>query len=417
VVDPHDFAHPRLGQPLDAINRYGLPIARRAISLEPGAIVVAAMKRSGLPELGTETISEPFEILCRSIEEEARLHSLGRYVARTSLVGLLTTRARAIDLVAKRPEIEAAPFAPPIVITGMPSSGTTFLQRLLARDVGLRHLPHWEATAPLPTGSVLERDAPTDDRHRRSVSSARRLDRVAPAMRSRHEIDPDEPDDDTWLSAVDLASMRFEGMWHVPAFAEWYDGADLTQGYHWLRRMLAILQWYRAADRWLLASPQHLERFDELTATFPGAVIVQTHRDPLSAVTATAAAITYGRRMSSSHVDPVTIGRYWTWRTGRMLERNLAQRERLRPTRLLDVRHDQLLADPMRVVRSIYALAERDLTGETAAAMEHHLAERAGRDDDPRTVDERPEHHGIDPAAVRREFADYFERFDVPTEP
>jgi hypothetical protein len=397
------------------LNRYATPVARRAIRLEPDALVVAAMKRSKLSDLGTESISEPFEILCRALRDEAQLHALGRFAARSMLVGILTTRAKAIQLVTAHPEIEATALAPPIIIMGMPRTGTTFLQRLLSRDATLRHLPYWEANAPMPSGSPLDRDAPTADRIRTSERSVAFLDRAAPGMRSIHEVDPMEADEEIWLLGVDFASMLFESMWHVPAFAEWYDEADLTNGYRWLRRMLAILQWYRPADRWLLKSPQHLERLAELSATFPGAVLVQTHRDPVKVVTSTASMITYGRRMGTSAIAPSQIGRYWAWRTHRMLERNLRQRDRTDTPQILDVRFDELMADPMAVVRTIYARAGRELTDVAGAAMERYLAER------PRghfgVHDYQPADFGIDPDAVRRDFEEYTSRFGVPTEP
>jgi hypothetical protein len=391
-----------------------MPLARRVISLEPDALVVAAMKRSKLSDLGTEEISEPFEILCRALRDEAQLHALGRFAARSVLVGTLTTRAKAIQLVTARPEIESAPLAPPIVIMGMPRTGTTFLQRLLSRDPTLRHLPYWEANAPMPSGSPLDRDAPTADRIKASERSVAFLDRAAPAMRSIHEVDPMEADEEIWLLAVDFASMLFESMWHVPAFAEWYDEADLTDGYRWLRRMLAILEWYRPGDRWLLKSPQHLERLAELTATFPGAVLVQTHRDPVKVVTSTASMITYGRRMGTSAIAPSQIGRYWAWRTHRMLERNLRQRDRPDAPPILDVPFEELMADPMAVVGAIYARAGRELTDDACAAMERYLADRPRGHFGAHAYE--PEDFGIDPDTVRRDFEEYTTRFAVPAE-
>ena len=392
-----------------------MPVARRVISLEPDALVVAAMKRSKLSDLGTETISEPFEVLCRALRDEAQLHSLGRFRGAFRPGRHADHEGKAIQLVTTRPEIEAAPIAPPIIVMGMPRTGTTFLQRLLARDPGLRHLPYWEANAPMPSGSPLDRDAPTADRIKASERSVAFLDRAAPAMRSIHEVDPMEADEEIWLLGVDFASMLFESMWHVPAFAEWYDEADLTEGYRWLRRMLAILQWYRPGDRWLLKSPQHLERLGELRATFPGAVLVQTHRDPVKVVTSTASMITYGRRMGTSEINPSQIGRYWAWRTHRMLERNLRQREQPDAPPVLDVGFDELMADPMAVVGAIYERAGRELTDDARAAMERYLAERPRGHFGAHSYE--PADFGIDPEVVRRDFEEYTTRFGVSAEP
>jgi hypothetical protein len=284
---------------------------------------------------------------------------------------------------------------------GMPGSGAAFLQRLLAADAELRHLPNWEARAPMPSRSPLARDAPT-------------ADRIKASRRSIEPFDPMEAADDAWLLGVDFASMLFESMWHVPAFAEWYDEADLSDGYRWLRRMLAILQWYRPADRWLLRSPQHLERLVELTTAFPDAVLVQVHRDPVKVVATTAARITSIRGLATSSITPSQIGRYWAWRTHRMLERNLRQRDRPDAPPILDVHFEHLKADPLAVVGSIYERAGRGLTDEARRAMERHLTERSQRHLDAHTVE--PAQFGIDPRTVRDDHEEYTARFDVCVE-
>jgi hypothetical protein len=284
---------------------------------------------------------------------------------------------------------------------GMPGSGAAFLQRLLAADAELRHLPHWEAKAPMPSRSPFARDAPT-------------ADRIKASRRSIEPFDAMEAADDAWLLGVDFASMLFESMWHVPAFAEWYDEADLSDGYRWLRRMLAILHWYRPADRWLLRSPQHLERLVELTTAFPDAVLVQVHRDPVKVVATTAARITSIRGLATSSITPSQIGRYWAWRTHRMLERNLRQRERPDAPPILDVHFEHLTADPLAVVGSIYERAGRGLTDEARRAMERHVAEQPDRDLGARTVE--PSQFGIDPRTVHRDYEEYTARFDVCVE-
>ena len=403
----------RLRQPFDVVNRAATPIATRAIRLDAPALVVAALKKSGATDLATEAISEPLEVLCRSLQYEADLHALGRYGARTQLVSFLTTRARLAMLLEERPDVLDESLDDPIIIMGLPRTGTTLLQRLIACDPGIRSLPYWEALSPLPTSDLANHDAPIEDRRRRAAQSVRMIDRAAPDMRSIHELDPDAADEEIWLLAVEFASMFFESAWHVPGFAEWYDGADLTDGYRRLRELLCALSFYRPADRWVLKSPQHLERLSELAAVFPRATIVQTHRDPAVAVTSTASMITYGRRIGTTRVDPVQIGRYWSWRSERLVNRSADQRDRL-GTGVVDVAYSDLVADPVGIVADVYAASGRTLTPPARDAMATYLADR-------------PQHHfgvhryepadfGLDAAEIRRTFSDYIDRFDVAVE-
>jgi hypothetical protein len=401
----------RLSQPFDGVNRLTTPLARRVISLEAPSIVVAAMKKSGADDLDTESISEPLEILCRSLQREANLHTLGRIGARTQLTGMLVTRARLAQLVTTRPAILDVDVDDPIVITGLPRTGTTLLQRLIACDPGIRSLPYWEAMSPLPTSRLDDPAAPTDDRRRRAAQSVRLLDRAAPGMRAIHEIDPDAPDEEIWLLAVEFASMFFESAWHVPGFAEWYDSADLTDGYKRLRELMCALSFYRPADRWVLKSPQHLERLPELASAFPRAVHVQMHRDPATAITSTASMIAYGRRMGTRSVDPTQIGKYWSWRAHRLIERNLAQRDQL-GSAVHDVDYHELVCNPIATVRHLYSKIGRPFSDEARDAMMRHLSARPRHHFGPH--DYEPADFGLDARQIRRDFSAYIDRFDVP---
>lgn len=399
---------------LRVTNRLTRPLGRKLIRLEDHELVVRAMKRTALDDLGDDRISEPLGVLSRALDEEAHLHTFGRATARAQLVGLLSTRLRVADLIRRVPEITATPVVAPIIVIGMPRTGTTLLQRLIAQDPGLRSLPYWEAREPLPRKvDAARQDAPTADRIKRAVGSVKLLDRVAPEMKSMHELDPLGADEESWLLGVDLATMLFEATWHVPSFAEWYDSADLTRGYQWLRTVLQVLQWYRPGERWILRSPQHLEQLGPLLSVFPDATVVQTHRDPVRVVESFASMISYGRHIASDSVDPVTIRKYWSWRIGVMLRRSMEQRPP-GDLRFIDVQFTDLMADPCATVGRIYEAADRELSDETLGLMRRWLA--ANLPGGHGAHGSRVSDQGLDDATVRRGFSDYTEHFGVAIE-
>jgi hypothetical protein len=402
-VSAAELADPRLPWPLRAANRLGGPLARR-LSLEPEALCAAAERRTGLADFGSASFREPLGVLCRALEHEARLTALGRVSARLQLVGLLSTRLRALDLLRRRPEIEAEKVGAPIVILGMPRTGTTALQRLLSRDPRLRSLPYWEALAPLPDGDAAERAADPAPRVERARRSLRFLHWAAPRMQAMHEMDAVEPDEEIWLLALDLTTMLFEAVWNVPSFRAWYERADLRGGYGFLRRMLQVLQWYRPGERWLLKSPQHMEQLPLLFETFPDALVVQTHRDPLEVTASFASMASYGRRMNEAHPDPSAIARYWAARIETMLRRSQEGRAGLPPERFVDVRFEDIAADPLAVVRRIGEAARLAPSAEAEAAMRRWLAANPRGKHGGHSY--RLEDFGLDPAELRRRMGD-----------
>ena len=404
---------PALPWPVRAMNALGRPVAPRLLSLDPDDLVRAARRRTRLDDLGDDRFREPLRTLTRALEDEARLTVLGRVAARAQLTGLLATRLRVEDLLRRRPAILGERVVAPIVVVGMPRTGTTMLHRLLAADPGLRSLPYWEALNPLPPGDATVVPPPPDPRIRTAERSLAVLHWCAPAMLAMHEMAARAPDEEIWLLAIDFATMLFEASYRVPSFAAWYDAHDQTPGYRWLRRMLQVLQWYRRGDRWVLKSPQHLGQLGPLRAVFPDAVVVQTHRDPVKVVASFASMTSYGARMNTDAVDPPAIAAHWLGRIETLLRRSAEDRP-ADGARFVDVRFDELMRDPLAVVRRIYAVADRPLTPAAEQAMRAWLAANPRAKHGAHVY--RLSDFALDAADVRRRFAAYVARFDVPSE-
>jgi hypothetical protein len=61
------------------------------------------------------------------------------------LVGNLINRLRLQALLTDHPEIADIPIERPIIICGLPRTGTTHLHNLMAADPDLRQLSYWES--------------------------------------------------------------------------------------------------------------------------------------------------------------------------------------------------------------------------------------------------------------------------------
>jgi hypothetical protein len=297
----------------------------------------------------------------------------------------------------------------------MPRTGTTILQRALAQDPSLRSLPYWEGLFPLPSGDAAQRPDPNvpDPRIAKARQSLKILHYAAPLMLSMHEIEAEAPDEEIWLLAVDFATMLFEASYRVPSFRDWYCTHDQLPGYRYLYTMLQVLQWYRPAERWLLKSPQHLEQLPALLDVFPDATVVQTHRDPVMVTASFCSMATYGRRMNSRHIDPRDIGAYWAARIERMLRHSVDDRP-VDDHRFVDVHFRDLVADPIAVVKHIYAIADHELTDDAETRMRRYLAANPRGKHGAHTY--RLEDYGLDADERRAAFDFYTQRFAVPTE-
>ncbi len=404
VID--DYAEPRFSPQaratLEAI------AAAPAPPFEPEALLAAAREQTGLDDFGDGWFREPLDVLCRAIPEEAGLSAAGRVMAAGSLVGMLANRLRVEDLLRRHPEIEDIPIDRPIVIAGLPRTGTTHLHNLLSADPALRSLPYWESLEPVPA-QIPPPDP--DPRIERAAMATGFTDVVMPHFKAMHEMTPDHVHEEIQLLAITLATMLLETQWHVPSYRDWFKATDQTPAYAYLRRILQALQWLRGGERWVLKSPQHLEQFGVLRAVFPDATVVCTHRDPVAVTASLVTMVSYGARTSQERPDPTRTGRYWAERVEDLLTACVRDRELLPAGQSVDVRFNDFMADEWGTVEQIYAVADQPLPASSREAMQTYVREH------PRGRHGKVRYDlttfGLDPAEREEALAGYRHRFGV----
>jgi hypothetical protein len=406
-----DFANPDTPWLLRAFNTASRPFAERLFSLNAEELLATARERTGLDDFGPPGWRHQYVLLMRALTDEADLSPLGRYNVREVLLSLLEARLKAERLLVDHPEILDVPVGAPIIIYGLPRTGTTLLQRLIARDEGLRHLKYWESENPMPLGNAEKPLPEPDPRIRRAKIRLALLHWAAPMVVDMHEMKAEEADEELWLMAMDFASFFFTGGYFVPSYTDWLANTDLTESYRYLYKMLQIMQWYRPGERWILKSPQHLGHVRALLNVFPDATLVQTHRDPCTAAGSILSTIAYAARFNTEHPNPVAIGESVNGMLEGMLRQSIEQRP-VGDDRFVDVHFRKLVGDPIAEVRRIYAKADRQLTPDSEAAMRRYLATERGRGHAKHVYDLAD--FGLDHAERRQALRFYSERFDVP---
>lgn len=376
-------------------------------TIEPEALKDLARARTGLSEFGEAPLEEPLSILCRSLNEEVELHALGRTYARQQLLGLLSTRLRLVDLWKRHPEILEIEIERPIIIIGLPRSGTTILHKLLGRDPMRRTSPFWEQVMPLPIGEAAP--GGQDPRIALAQASLDTLYAVAPDFAAMHEMKVDEPDEDITQLIHGFSSKQFEWSYAVPSYVRFYQNADHTIGYEWFKRVLQTSQWLRPGPtRWVLKAPQHLEHLGALTTAFPSAILVQTHRDPTDAVISLASMTCYGQRRYFDHPNPHFAGPNMANIVERLLRKGEEARSAI-PQPFVDLIFQDLLDDPIACVRRIYTAAGDALDPEAEARMSAWITEnKQGKHG---KHEYAPGDVGLELEPLRQRFAFYRHRF------
>jgi hypothetical protein len=378
-----------------------------ACPLDSAALHEQARTETGLRDFGARDYEERLDVLLAAMRDIDGLDGPGRLNLYSQLLQMLRNRLLLTDLLTRHPEIHEIELVPPVVIAGLPRTGTTHLHNLLAAGPTFRTLPYWESMEPLPMPAEV--DVEPDPRRARSDLAVDFMSAAMPHFALMHEMTTDHVHEEIQLLANDFSTMFFETVAEVPAYRDYYLAHDQTPHYRYLRTQLQALQHVRGGRRWLLKSPQHLEQLPVLEKVFPDLTVVVTHRDPVPVTISMATMVVYASRMHRTPVPATEIGRYWGDRIDRMLTSLVADRDAVPAERSVDVRFDEFMADDLAMAERIYELAGEPVTAEAQSAMADYLAgHERGRLG---TIDYRAGDVGLDVDQLRERFAPYVARF------
>ena len=378
-----------------------------AISVD--SLVSAAMKSAKLRDFGGDTFLEPLSQFVDSLGQAAELHPFGRFYIKQMLSSLLANRLQLIDLWARQPEILDQSITSPIIILGLPRTGTSFLFNQLAEDPCHRSLSNWEATvAQVPPHGRY--DWAGDPRRRIGRYALRLQNYLAPQMREIHTFYLDGPEECTPLLMQGFATLAMAAMFDVPAYSQWLSTADHEPTYVHFKRILQTLQWKYPGERWLLKSPSHIDAVDSILKVFPDARFVQAHRDPVKAVASFASLCASFRGVCSSSVDMHEVGEQALDRLATDFERYLEVRKQCDSSSFFDLQYRDLLAEPLATVGEIYEHFNLPFSTEAKLKMGVYL----NKDRDGGGHQYRPEDFGLTAESIRSRFQVYIDTFNIP---
>ena len=320
--------------------------------LEKDDLIKAARKATGLSDLGSMFWDEPLERMLTSLNEEARLTPIGRFISKQRLINLLAVRLRAEDLFKKHPEILEQELYPVLVVIGLQRTGTTKLQRLLASDPDNRALMSWEALNPAPIKGDKD-----DGRNRIKVArtSEKALKVMSPGFFAIHPVEHLAPEEDVLLLDVSFMSQTAEAITHVPSYANWLEQTDQSLAYAYAVKLLKLLQWQRPAKRWVLKTPHHLEFLDLVDKHYGEVQYIWTHRNVYECIPSFLSMVSYSRVMFSDVVDKHEVTEHWVRKNGYMLDRALEFHEKNgHRIDFTDIDYKELVSDSLGVLHRIY---------------------------------------------------------------
>jgi hypothetical protein len=340
-----------------------------------------AAKFTGLSDFGDDDYRDGLEVLLKSYNTEAGLTRNGVKAARAMLRGALMARLMSQAGWARHPESAGVAIERPIFVTGLPRTGTTALHRLLVADPAHQGLELWLTDAPQPRPPRETWDA--NPVYQAVQAGVARHSVSRPEFLGVHALGAGQVEECWQLLRQSMRSISFECIAHLPAYSSWLAGQDWTAAYRRHRRNLQLIGLPDRGRRWVLKNPSHLFALDALLSVYPDAMVIQTHREPRTAIASACSLAEQAAQGWSATFAGDVIGRdqLELWSRGLKAFTQARARHDAAPhgtARFFDVDYEDFVADPLGTVATVYSHFGLKLAGAAEDAMRALISADAG---------------------------------------
>ena len=365
----------------------------------------------GLDDYGDPTFRDGLDPLWYSGMEEADLNAIGLLALEGQVRMNLANRLRVHEWHRTHPDLAEAPIVAPLVLVGMPRSGTTALSHLLAADPDNRSLLAWEANESIPPPTTATYH--DDPRFVAARAAPSAVELINPGFKAIHHDEPDDAMECTVLHAQHFQSLIFPTTFNVPSYDEWILSSDWRGAVEYHRLVLQVLQ-SECPGRWQLKSPQYGLLLDALLEAYPDARLVATHRDPVKIAASTFSLLRSltGTFTDVDHTDYIVS--HWPATLSALTDRAMDTRDRIGDDAFFDVAYADVVRDPVAVVGAIYERFGIEWNPEKEAYFRRFHAANPQHKYGTHTYSLAEV--GVERAPLEARFARYYERYDVPRE-
>ncbi|MFH1053110.1 MAG: sulfotransferase [Candidatus Woesearchaeota archaeon] len=378
----------------------------------------------GTPE-DVRHVRDLVELFGKGIDDNPFISSIGRFLIRENSLGLLKNRRQTLQFYHQnRAFIDTnGKVKGPVIITGVPRSGTTLLHRLMSEDPNTRAPYTFEIEMSVPP-MAMGANPLEDPRIKSSGAALNRMARYAPGYLEKfaesHYLSPTEREE----SHIFMLAHNGLPPTHVSAgkayMDRFFDIEPRRSILKYEHLFFTMLDAFRPArSHWTLKAPDYSGSFPLLFEEYPDARVVFTHRNPLTTLPSTC-------RLYESMCIPFDedgcFDKHRFGQLGQDLIKNyldIPLRSRIEhpehESQIFDCMYKELFADPIAMVRRIYSEFGLEYTEEFNRRMisylEHNRQGRYGRHK------YCLEEYGLDAEKVYEEYRDYMEHFgyDIPT--
>lgn len=362
------------------------------------------LNKARLP-LGEDTYTEPLSILLKDYENHSNLTRLGSLSVKKSLVEKLNFRGQLFELINKNNFEEPSA---PIIVSGLPRSGTTYLFDLLHCSDEVRGPLTWEIFQMMPIAASHFQQS---YKQMKTGAVLLLLKALMPKLMSIHPMKAVFPEECQLITALDFRSISFAYSSKVPAYESYINNCNYSSAMLWHKRFLQALETTYKPNHWLLKDPCHIQHIPEIISTYPEAKFVFIHRDPKDTIPSISSLSAHLRAAFSNVIDKQEIGHnslsFWS----KAIQDFLAQRTLINESNVIDINFNELIVNPINSAETIFKKFKLNFDHHTREKMEVFINNKS-------QLKKSSHHYNLDDFnltadQVNHFFKGYIERFEL----
>ena len=389
--------------------------ARAAVPIDYNidAVIKFAENQLDVPLFRDDYIFDSFDRFMREANEtHDDMSQAGKGLLAASFADSIVQRSRMEALLLRHPEINDVEIKSPVLIAGLPRSGTTNLSNIMSADLRFNSMKFWEGWQPVPS---LKQFSGEEEDNRDSFYEQGLEDwyKICPYFKNMIDVPYDGTQEECLLFHMD--GLPVVNLNHVdtPKWREWFwNEMDAKRLYSFLKRALQVLQWSRGnSQRWILKSPHHLPFLPVIDEVFDDVRFVITHRDPASSMMSNATMMSYLYRECYDNPDPRAAMGDSIEMIDYMLQGLVRDIDKVDPARVHHVYFHSYMADNKATLKGIYESADLEWTPDAEAAMDKYVADHPRGRHGGRLVYKPEKDFGVTREEIRSRYPYYFEKF------
>lgn len=321
------------------IKIFNIFVPKQKINLDK--ILEKAKSTTKLSNFGDEGFIEAAQVLAKDINQNANLTPFGSFFTKTML---LKSAVNLLEIQNETKGVNVELEKPPIIIFGLPRTGSTLFFNLMASDPNFRTLNFWESLR-------FSKNFPRLLKKIKGKAQLESTNWFAPQLRAIHEIRYQGPGECTQILTNSFKNISFGCYWQLPEYNPWVLKESQVETYQLHKKQLFLLD---PKKQWVLKSPMHIVALKDIKKVYPDSKIIHLHRDPVSVVGSASSLIAASRNLFTHNTvlkptgDDISMVLKWS------LEKTIDERQELPKDDFIDIYFNDLVKDSIGTFKKLY---------------------------------------------------------------